>query len=131
MHQNECRGTHAEQQREAEIVLLRSELQEHPGDAERWARLGTAYTSADAAALDAFDHATRLAPDVAAHWQQLGEAQFFNVANNPMAAESSRAAFLNCLQRDPQRGGCHCWLGRLQHSEGNHTAALQSFTRAA
>jgi hypothetical protein len=72
-----------------------------------------------------------LAPNVAAHWQQLAEAQFFNVANNPMAAESSRAAFLDCLQREPQRGDCHCWLGRLQHSKGNHTAALQSFTRAA
>jgi len=121
-----------EQQRDAEIALLRSELQEHPDDAERWARLGKAYGYADAAsAIGAFDHATRLAPNVAAYWKQLGEAQWFNTANDPRAAELSKAAFMNCLRRDPQHGDCHRWLGELQSSQGNHTAALQSFTRAA
>jgi cytochrome c-type biogenesis protein CcmH/NrfG len=37
-----------EQQRDAKIAALRSELQEHPSDAEGWARLGKAYGHADA-----------------------------------------------------------------------------------
>lgn len=121
-----------EQQRVAEVVMLRSELQEHPDDAERWAKLGKAFLYADAAAaIDAFDHATRLAPNVASHWKELGEAHWSNTADDPRAAESSKSAFLNCLQRDPQRGDCHCSLGFVQHAQGNHTEALQTFTRAA
>lgn len=121
-----------EQQRVAEVVLLRSELQKHRDDAERWAKLGKAYLFADAAsAIDAFAHATRLAPNVASHWKGLGEAHLSNTADDPRAAKSSEAAFLNCLHRDPQRGDCHCSLGFVQHSQGNHTEALQSFTRAA
>jgi predicted Zn-dependent protease len=121
-----------EQQRQAAIMSLRSELQDHPDDAGRWARLGKAYAYADAAsAIDAFDHATRLAPNVAEYWKQLGETQFFNAATDPSAGESSKAALQNCLQRNPQSGDCHCWLGRVQHSQGTHAAALQSFTRAA
>ena len=71
-----------EQQRDAEDALLRSELQEHPDDAEGWSRLGRAYGNTDAAsatsAIDAFDHATRLAPNVAVHWKHLGEAHWSN-----------------------------------------------------
>jgi tetratricopeptide (TPR) repeat protein len=121
-----------EQQRVAEVVLLRSELQKHPNDAERWAKLGKAYLYADtASAIDAFDRATRLAPNVASHWKELGEAHWSNTADDPRAAQSSEAAFLNCLQRDPQRGDCDCSLGFVQHSQGKHTEALQSFKRAA
>jgi Tfp pilus assembly protein PilF len=130
--QAEAQQRAREQQRDAEIVLLRSELQKHPDDAESWARLGNAYRYADpASAIDAFDHATRSAPNVAEHWNQLGQAQWLNTAADPRAAEQSKAAFLNCLQRDPQNGDCHRWLGIVQCSQGNHTAALQSFTRAA
>lgn len=121
-----------DQQREAEILSLRSELQDHPDDAERWARLGKAHAYSDpASAIDAFEHATRLAPNEAAYWKQLGDAHFFNAANDPSAARSSEAAFQSCLQREPQRGACHCGLGRVQHSQGDHIAALHSFTRAA
>jgi hypothetical protein len=123
-----------EQQRDAEIALLRSELQEHPNDAEGWAKLGKASGNADAAsaasAIDAFDHATRLAPNLAVHWKHLGEAHWSNAAVDPKAAELSKAAFLNCLQREPQLGDCHCSLGIVQHFQGNHTVALQSFKRA-
>jgi hypothetical protein len=66
-----------ERQRVAEVAMLRSELQKHPDDAERWAKLGKA----------------------------------------------SLYAATAC--------GCHCSLGLVQHSQGNHADALQSFTRAA
>lgn len=121
-----------EQQRLAGVVLLRSELQQNPDDAERWAKLGKAYLYTDtASAIDAFDHATRLAPNVASHWKELGEAYWSNSADDPTAAKSSELAFLNCLQRNPKRGDCHCSLGYVHHSQGNHAEALQSFTRAA
>ena len=68
---------------------------------------------------------------MASHWKKLGEAHWSNTADDPKAAQSSEAAFLNCLQRDPQRGDCDCSLGFVQHSLGRHTEALRSFKQAA
>lgn len=136
-HSSECARMDAqanarERQRAAEVVLLRSELQKHPDDAERWAKLGKAHLYADtAAAIAAFERATHLAPNVASHWKGLGEAHWSNTADDPSAAKSSEAALLSCLQRDPRRGDCHCSLGLVRRFQGNHTEALQSFTRAA
>jgi tetratricopeptide (TPR) repeat protein len=110
---------------------LRSELQKHPDDAERWAQLGRAYQFADAAlAVEAFAHATRLAPNEVSYWKQLGEAHFSSTADQPTALQASEAAFLTCLQLAPQRGDCLCWLGDVYHTQGNHTAALQSYAQA-
>lgn len=121
-----------DQQAKAEIARLRSELHDHPDDAAGWVRLGKAYAYADnAAALDAFERATRLAPNVAEHWKQLGEARWLNRMHAPRAADLSKEALLNCLQRDPQRSDCHHLLGMVQHSQGNHAAALESFRLAA
>lgn len=94
--------------------------------------MGKAYGYTDATlAIDALDHATRLAPNTAAYWMQLGDAQWYNAVADPGAAEASKAAFAACLQRDPRHGDCHCRLGMVQHSQGDHGAALQSVTQAA
>lgn len=120
-----------ELQRTSEVERLRSELQEHPEDAERWARLGSAYGYADSAfAIDAFERATRLAPEVASHWMQLGEAYWSNRADDPRALELAKGAFTTCLERDARHGDCHCLLGVVQRSEDDPGAALLSFTKA-
>jgi tetratricopeptide (TPR) repeat protein len=67
---------------------------------------------------------------MAVHWKQLGEAYWSNQVDDPKAFESSKAAFVSCLERDPRRGDCLCWLGIVQRSQGDHAAALESFTRA-
>jgi len=122
-----------DQQREAAIVRLRSEVQKNPEDAERWAQLGEAYmdNADDVPAIDAFEHATRLAPGVASYWQELSEARWFRSGGNPKAVELSRSALLKCLELEPQRAECHYSMGKVQHVQGDRAAALQSFTRAA
>jgi tetratricopeptide (TPR) repeat protein len=119
-----------ERQQRAEIARLRSRLQEHPDDAESWAKLGRAYRFDDhAATVNAFDHAARLEPNAAERWRELGQALWLNRADD--AAESSKAALLSCLALDPQNGDCHYALGTVLSSQGDHAAAFESFTRAA
>ena len=61
------------ERQDAEIRRLQSALEQDPKNAERWAELGNAYSDRwdNAATVEALEHATRLAPEVARYWHAL------------------------------------------------------------
>jgi tetratricopeptide (TPR) repeat protein len=78
--------------------------------------------------VDALEHATRLAPDVARYWRDLGEHRLR--LEDSAQLQAAPAAFITCLVKDPTLLGCQCWLGGAYRQLGDLPAARDALKRA-
>jgi Tfp pilus assembly protein PilF len=121
----------AEKERDsAELRLLQAAVEEDTKNAEHWAKLGHAYgdRSDNALAVDAFEHATRLAPEVAQYWRALGKYRLYQ--DDEAQVQTAPVAFRTCLEKAPTLVVCWWSLGNAYRQIGDLPAARDALRRA-
>jgi tetratricopeptide (TPR) repeat protein len=118
-----------EERESAELRRLQSALEQDPKNAERWAELGDAHGDRwdNAAAVEALEHATRLAPEVARYWHALGN--YRSYLDDPAQLQAATAAFSTCLEKDPKLLECQWNLGHVYEGLGDLPAARDALKR--
>ncbi len=119
-----------EKERErAEFRRLQSALEQDPKNAELWAELGNVHSDRwdNAAAVEALEHATRLAPEVARYWHALGN--YRSYTNDSAQLQAAAAAFSTCLEKDPKLLECDWNLGKVYEWLGDLPAARDALKR--
>jgi Flp pilus assembly protein TadD len=129
---NEAIALLNDQQVEPARKILLAFLEKHPDNARAWYNLGLLYKAIGkpGEALDAFQHAARLAPDDA-------DAFYFIGASAVQAGEPKKAipAFQKALQLNPYHASAEFGLARVYQQSGEqaearkHLATFQQLTR--
>lgn len=104
---------------------LRAAAQAAPQDSQAWQQLAFAYFSANmfAEAVDAYDHATQIAPESAVLWSSLGEARVMASEDEPMP-QAALAAFRRALSLDSADPRARYFMAVQKDLSGDHEGAI-------
>jgi len=112
------------------VDRLASQLQQNPGDAEGWTRLGRAYMVLDKPdkAVDAYARAVKLKPDDVAVKQQYAEAIMETGTGDTPPTEAT-ALFRDVLAAEPQNPEALWYVGIAEASAGHAQTAHDLWTK--
>lgn len=107
------------------VRVMQARLQKHPEEADGWFMLGMSYLQAQMAdqALEAFDHAWKLAPD--RDDITLAYAQSLLFTRQGRLDDQSRMLLSGVLERHPQHEGALLLMGMGAYRAGDMATALQ------
>ena len=110
---------------DAELDGLIAAAQAAPDSAEAWQRLAFAYFARNqfAQAAEAYDKATRNAPDSAVLWSSLGEARVMASESDPMPA-AALAAFRRAVELDSKDPRARYFLAVNKDLANDHDGAI-------
>ncbi len=128
------RPTETEQQQSAApansgdmIAQLEAKVKAKPKEVEGWALLGLGFyqTGRFAESATAYQRAASLAPTVAEHWANYGEALV--MASQGKFPADAKNAFTNALARDPKDVRARYFLAVEKDISGNHKGAIDDW----
>ncbi len=109
------------------IAQLEAKVKANPKEVKGWALLGLGFyqTGRFAESATAYQRATSLAPTVAEHWSNYGEALV--MASPSKFPADAKTAFTNALARDPKDVRARYFLAVEKDMSGNHKGAIDDW----
>ncbi len=109
------------------IAQLEAKVKANPKEVEGWALLGLGFyqTGRFAESATAYQRATALAPTVAEHWSNYGEALV--MASPSKFPADAKTAFANALTRDAKDVRARYFLAVEKDISGNHKGAIDDW----
>jgi cytochrome c-type biogenesis protein CcmH len=109
------------------IAQLEAKVKSDPKNVEGWALLGLGFyqTGRFAESATAYQRAATLAPTIAEHWANYGEALV--MASPSKFPADAKAAFTNALARDPKDVRARYFLAIEKDMSGDHRGALDDW----
>jgi cytochrome c-type biogenesis protein CcmH len=109
------------------IAQLEAKVKANPNEVEGWALLGLGFyqTGRFAESATAYQRAAKLAPTIAEHWSNYGEALV--MANQDKFPADAKTAFTNALSRDAKDVRARYFLAVEKDMSGNHKGAIDDW----